>query len=66
MAEQPMHFRSLEEASHSIFDLLSDFVGINTFFIAKNDGYQVDILEVLNKDYTLLESGFQIEFQQSY
>ncbi|WP_100372358.1 hypothetical protein [Bacillus sp. FJAT-45037] len=58
--------RSLNEASEAVFQLLKESIGINTFFIAKNDGKTVDVLSVENQDKTLLEKGFQIDFQESY
>lgn len=59
-------FQSLEEASTHIFQLLSEVIGINTFFIAKNDGSSVNVLKTLNRDLPLLEEGFTINFQDSY
>ncbi|WP_368505117.1 hypothetical protein AB3N04_05570 [Alkalihalophilus sp. As8PL] len=58
--------KSLNEASEAVFQLLKDSIGINTFFIAKNDGITVDILSVENRNKILLEKGFQIDFQDSY
>lgn len=59
-------FQSLEEASSSIFQLMSEFIGINTFFIAKNDGCRVDVLKSLNQDYPLFEEGFTIDYGDSF
>lgn len=58
--------QTLEEASSNIFQLMSEFIGINTFFIAKNDGHTVNVLKTLNRDVSLLEDGFTIDFQDSY
>ncbi|MBY6037638.1 hypothetical protein KUV80_13290 [Fictibacillus nanhaiensis] len=58
--------KSLNEASESVFQLLKQSININTFFIAKNDGIKVDVLNVENTEKILLEEGFQIDFQESY
>jgi hypothetical protein len=58
--------KSLNEASAAVFQLLKESMGINTFFIAKNDGLTVDVLSVENRKKVLLEKGFQIDFQESY
>ena len=61
-----MEFPSLEKASINVFKLLKDQIGINTFFIAKNDGVKVDVMKTLNKKELLIEEGFQIDYQDSY
>jgi hypothetical protein len=58
--------KSLHEASEAVFQVLKESIDIKTFFIAKNDGKTVDVLTVTNRDKVLLESGFQIDFQESY
>jgi|GEM_PF-2596376 len=60
------NLKNIEEASYHVFQILSKQIGINTFFIAKNDGHRVDVLKTLNKEYTLLEDGFTIEYQKSF
>ncbi len=57
---------SFDEISQKVFSLMSQHVGINTFFIAKNDGIKVDVVQTLNRKYSLLETGFTIDFQQSF
>lgn len=59
-------FQSIEEASTHVFDLLKKAIGLNTFFIASNDGEEVQVLKSLNRDYTLLEEGFNIDYQESF
>ena len=61
-----MDFPSLEKASINVFKLLKDQIGINTFFIAKNDGVKVDVMKTLNKKELLIEEGFQIDYDDSY
>ncbi|MFD1032682.1 hypothetical protein [Metaplanococcus flavidus] len=57
---------NVEEAAETIFNILKDSIGVNTFFIAKNDGYTVNVLKTFNRTKLLLEEGFQIDFNQSY
>lgn len=59
-------YANVEEAAETVFDILKDSIGVNTFFIAKNDGYTVDVLKAFNREKLLLEEGFQMGFNQSY
>ncbi|WP_240501888.1 hypothetical protein [Bacillus sp. MUM 13] len=43
------HFRNFDEASSAILGLMSQIIGINTLFIAKNDKSTNNILKVINK-----------------
>lgn len=59
-------YTNVEEAAETVFDILKDSIGVNTFFIAKNDGCTVDVLKAFNRNKLLLEEGFQTEFSESY
>jgi len=57
---------SIETVSTHVFDMLKEKVNLNTFFIASNDGKEVDIVKSFNRDEMLLEEGFTIDYQESY
>ncbi|TWT25772.1 hypothetical protein [Planomicrobium sp. CPCC 101110] len=66
MSTLDIEYSNVEEAAETVFHILKDSIGVNTFFIAKNDGYTVDVLKAFNREKLLLEEGFQTEFNQSY
>ncbi|TWT08071.1 hypothetical protein FQV26_09745 [Planococcus sp. CPCC 101016] len=66
MSTLDIEYANVEEAAETVFNILKDSIGVNTFFIAKNDGYTVDVLKAFNREKLLLEEGFQTEFNQSY
>ncbi|PFG11992.1 hypothetical protein [Bacillus sp. es.036] len=59
-------YTSIEDASRDVLEVISKFVGVNTFFIAKNDKTDVDIISSFNRDEMVLESGFETLYRDSY
>ena len=59
-------YTSIEDASRDVLEVISKFVGVNTFFIAKNDKTDVDIISSFNRDEIILESGFETLYRDSY
>lgn len=59
-------YTSIEDASKDVLEVISKFVGVNTFFIAKNDKTDVDIISSFNRDEIILESGFETLYRDSY
>ena len=59
-------YTSIEDASRDVLEVISKFVGVNTFFIAKNDKTDVDIISSFNRDEVILESGFETLYRDSY
>ncbi|WP_273833479.1 hypothetical protein [Guptibacillus sedimenti] len=59
-------YTSIEDASRDVLEVISKFVGVNTFFIAKNDKTAVDIISSFNRDEIILESGFETLYRDSY
>ena len=59
-------YTSIEEASHDVLEVISKFVGVNTFFIAKNDKTDVNIISSFNRENLILESGFETLYRDSY
>ena len=59
-------YTSIEEASNDVLEVISKFVGVNTFFVAKNDKNDVDIISSFNRDEVILESGFETLYRDSY
>ncbi|ANU26665.1 STAS domain-containing protein [Planococcus versutus] len=64
--EQVKKFGNFDEVASHILALLSKQIGINSLFIAKNDGQTNDILKVHNKKKTLVEEGSSMPLSQSY
>ncbi|WNB91013.1 STAS domain-containing protein [Bacillus sp. NEB1478] len=62
----PAKFKSIEEASTSILQLISEFVDVNTIFIAKNDKHTNKIIKVFNREEVLLEEGSILPFNETY
>ncbi|ANU24537.1 STAS domain-containing protein [Planococcus donghaensis] len=60
------NFGDFDEAAAYILQLLSKQIGINSLFIAKNDGHINNILKVHNADKKLVEEGSSMPLIQSY
>jgi hypothetical protein len=63
---QIANYSSIEEASKDVLELISKFVDVNTFFVAKNDKKNVDIIQSYNREEAVLESGFKTFYRDSY
>ncbi|MGD6965671.1 hypothetical protein ACQCVP_04530 [Rossellomorea vietnamensis] len=63
---QITNYSSIEEASKDVLELISKFVDVNTFFVAKNDKKNVDIIQSYNREEAVLESGFKTFYRDSY
>lgn len=59
-------YRNFDEASESILKMMSQFIEINTLFIAKNDKHKNVIVKVLNQELTLLEEGSELPFKETF
>lgn len=59
-------YTSIEDASKDVLEVISKFVGVNTFFIAKNNKTDVDIISSFNRDDIILETGFETLYRDSY
>lgn len=59
-------YTSIEEAANDVLEVMSKFVGVNTFFVAKNDKTDVNIISSFNRDEVILESGFDTLYRDSY
>ncbi|MDP4162116.1 MAG: STAS domain-containing protein [Bacillota bacterium] len=59
-------YRNFDEAADSILSLMSQFIEINTLFIAKNDKKKNEIVKVLNNHYSLLEQGDILPFEETF
>jgi hypothetical protein len=57
---------SLKNASTDILKLLSRFIGVNTFFVAENDGVNNHFVKVLNQDSVLVEEGGEVLLKEAY
>ncbi|WP_270181380.1 hypothetical protein [Alkalihalobacillus sp. CinArs1] len=65
MTQSPA-YNSIHDAAKDVLELISKFIDVNTFFVARNDKQDVDILEAFNRNEILLESGFETLYRDSY
>ncbi|WP_147803756.1 hypothetical protein [Alkalicoccus halolimnae] len=59
-------YHELREAAVSVLHRLSEILNINTVYIAENDKEQVKVVHAYNHKYTLVESGYQVSYEDSY
>jgi hypothetical protein len=59
-------YETIEEAADDVLALISNFVDVNTFFIAKNDKQEVNIVRAFNRDEVVLPSGFETLYGDSF
>ncbi|MBU5352738.1 GAF domain-containing protein [Paenibacillus barcinonensis] len=59
-------YRNIEEAAAHIVDVLSGILGVNTIFVATNDGVTNVILEAFNRKEELVVKGAALPFIESY
>ncbi|PZT55223.1 hybrid sensor histidine kinase/response regulator [Paenibacillus silvae] len=59
-------YKSIEEAAAHIVDVLSGILGVNTIFVATNDGVTNVILEAFNRKEQLVVKGTALPFMESY
>ncbi|RKD73509.1 rsbT co-antagonist protein RsbR [Sinobaca qinghaiensis] len=58
--------QTFEEATANILQLMSEFIDINTLFIARNDGSHNEMIKVLNVEAPLLEEGDITPFKETF
>jgi hypothetical protein len=59
-------YETIEGAADDVLELISKFVDVNTFFIAKNDKKEVNIIRAFNRDELVLPTGFDIDYRDSF
>lgn len=64
--ELELYQHNLETAAASALELLSEIIGVDTLFVATNDGKTNYILKALNRDLKLVEEGSRLPFFDSY
>ncbi len=64
--EQVKNFGNFDDAAAHILQLLSKQIGLNSLFIAKNDGHTNHIIKVHNHDKKLVEEGNSMPLPESY
>ncbi|PAD37831.1 histidine kinase [Terribacillus sp. 7520-G] len=65
MAKNVRAFDNFEEAAQGVLEIISEFVKINTLFIAKNDKVQNEIITVINQKEELLQQGEILPFDET-
>ncbi|WP_088009623.1 STAS domain-containing protein [Indiicoccus explosivorum] len=58
-------FRNFDEAAENILHMMSQFIDINTLFIAKNDKRTNKIMKALNKDEVLVDAGEALPLEET-
>ena len=64
--QKERNFSNFDEAAAYILQLLSKQIGINSLFIAKNDGTTNHIIKVRNNDKALVEEGSSMPLPHSF
>ena len=64
--QQARNFSNFDDAAAYILQLLSKQIGINSLFIAKNDGMTNHIIKVRNTDKELVEEGSSMPLPHSF
>ncbi|PYI56579.1 sensor domain-containing diguanylate cyclase [Paenibacillus flagellatus] len=59
-------FGSVEEAASYVVDLLGQFIGANTLFVAANDRKTNRILKAFNREQELVSEGTELPLPESY
>jgi len=62
---KPESFTDFSEAAENVLKLMSQFIDINTLFIAKNDLQNNEIVKVINQNDELLKEGSILPFQET-
>jgi hypothetical protein len=64
---QSHSYSKLEDAAGYIFEMLSEFIGTNTFCLTKtNDQVNSLILHVFNRNHVLFEEGTKVNLDDAY
>ena len=63
---KPESFTDFTDAAENVLKLMSQFININTLFIAKNNLQTNEIVKVLNQKAVLLEEGSKMPFQETF
>lgn len=59
-------FQNFDDAAEHILQMLSKQMGINTLFIAKNDGQTNEIIKTLNSEKELVEQGSLLPLNHTF
>lgn len=65
MTKSVSAFDNFDEAAQGVLNIISEFVKINTLFIAKNDNVQNQIIKVVNQKEKLLQEGEKLPFNET-
>lgn len=58
-------FRNFDEAADNILRMMSQFIEINTLFIAKNDDETNQVMKAVNRDEVLTAEGESLPFKET-
>ncbi|MEC0304336.1 GAF domain-containing protein [Terribacillus saccharophilus] len=65
MTKSVSAFDNFDEAAQGVLNIISEFVKINTLFIAKNDNVHNQIIKVVNQKENLLQEGEKLPFNET-
>lgn len=60
------HTTRLQEAAKQVLLMISEFVGINSLYVATNDRKVNYIVEAFNRDYILVNRSQTLPFEDVY
>ncbi|GGG23963.1 sensor domain-containing diguanylate cyclase [Paenibacillus abyssi] len=58
--------RTVLEIANNVLEVLKDFIGVNTLFVATNDGLNNTIIRAYNRDEILVEEGSILPLHKTY
>ncbi|WP_077310445.1 GAF domain-containing protein [Terribacillus halophilus] len=65
MTKRVKLFHDFDEAAQGVLNMISEFVKINTLFIAKNDNARNQIVKVVNQNEELLQEGETLPYNET-
>ncbi|MFZ3591753.1 hypothetical protein ACOI1C_21685 [Bacillus sp. DJP31] len=63
---QKLFNQKIHEASYDIFDMLSRFIGVNTFCVSKTDASSSQVFSVFNRGEILFERGAFLDLDDAF
>ncbi|GAE35211.1 hypothetical protein [Halalkalibacter akibai] len=61
-----VYLDELYNSAKDVFEMMGEFIGSNTFFIAINDGKVNRVVQTFNKKTSLVDNETIVNFQDSY
>lgn len=59
-------YKKIDDSANEIFEVLSQFIGVNTFCVTKLEETTSQITSVFNRDEILIEKGNSLILEHAY